>query len=125
MNVLSMRIVRVWALLLVVTGCSADHVEEPAPEVRTPGAVFASLQEDGSYQLAQTLAELPVTATESAFFVKTFNNRASSVADAERICREEPLRLRSAATFVPASVLEEATVVWFITLTNEDLDAIR
>jgi hypothetical protein len=47
------------------------------------------------------------------------------VKDAERICREEPLLLRSDATFVAASVLEEATVVWFITLTAEDLDAIR
>jgi hypothetical protein len=113
------------ALLVAVSACSADHAKEPLPEIETPGAVFASPQEDGSFQLAQTLAELPVTATESAFFVKTFHNRASSVEDAERICREEPLRLRSDVTFVAASVLEEATVVWFITLTREDLDAIQ
>ena len=114
------------ALLIAgLVACSADHANEPMPGARTPGAVFASPQPDGSYLLAQTLAELPVTATESAFFVKTFNNRATSVADAERICREEPLRLKSDATFVAASVLEEATVVWFITLTAEDLEAIR
>lgn len=109
----------------ICAACSADHVPEPWPEVKRPGAIFVTEQSDGAHQLAQTLAEVPITRTESAFFVKTFNNRPSSVEDAARICREEPLEIRSDATFVGSAVLEEATVVWFITLTEEDLAPIR
>lgn len=112
-------------LAVLAAGCSADAAPEPQPDVKTPGAMFATPQSDGEFSIAQMLAEVPVNDTESAFFVKTFHNRATSVDDAHRICRDGPLAIREDATFVAATVLEASHVVWFVTLSDADLDPIR
>ena len=108
---------------VLLLGCSADSAPAPEPTFTTPGAFIALREESGSYLLVRTLAEWQPRPGESVLFVSVYSPTAATLEEARELAQGPPLPLlRPDVGVIPIPDPSTATVVWFRTLTPEEME---
>ena len=120
---------RALLLALLATGlgaCSADAAEEPEPTIDTPGAFVAVQSEEGPYLLHRTLSVLLLETGEELLFATVYAAQARDFAEARELAQEPDLpKLRELEGVLKSELTSRSwKVVWFRTLTDEELDVI-
>jgi hypothetical protein len=110
---------------VLLLGCSADSAPAPEPTFTTPGAFIAFRDESGGYLLMRTLAEWPVRPGESVLFVSVYSPTAATLDEARELAQGPPLPLlRPDVAVIEIPDPSIATVVWFRTLTPEEMERV-
>ena len=116
-------LVPIW---LALSGCSADAVVPPEPAVERPGSFVFVTDDLGSF-LIRTLRVVPIDSRESLLEAIYYSGVPSSADEALTWAKDptSPIAERH-ATFSLRAVLElSPEVVWFRTLTDSELEALR
>jgi hypothetical protein len=117
---------RVVVIGLFIGGCSSDAVLEPEPSVDTPGAFVAVNEGLGYLSLLRTLDTLDLEQAGRQLIVSRYSVQPHSVVEARELSKDRNLLVGTLADFTSVSVIteQEHYVVWFRTLTREELDRI-
>ena len=123
----AVRFATLLPILLLLSGCSADSVTPPEPTVRRPGSFVALTNEDGGIFLIRTLRVVPFEDGESLFEAIHYQGLASSHDEARRWAKDPNFPVFDEhAIFLLQSVLSlDPEVVWYRTLTESELAALR
>ena len=115
------------AVLPFGSACSADSVTPPEPEVEHPGSFVAAQDTDGLILLLRTLRIVPIDSTESLLEAIHYQGTPSSYAEATAWAKDPELPvLERHALFSLRQVLStEHEVVWFRTLSQDELAGLR
>ena len=122
-----MRRVALALLLGLLTACSADAVDEPDPQLETPGAFIALADDEGTFQILRTLAGLEVGSGQDIIFFTLFEPAAVDFEQARELAQDPELAVSDPLVLVPkADVLSRTwKVVWFRSLTEEERAILR
>jgi len=117
----------VLGLLVIALGCSADAAPEPEPTVETPGAFVAVQTDSGAFVLHRILNVLRLENGEELVFSTIYAPESPDFEAARELAREPRLPISHELSAVLLSALTERPwrVVWFRTLTDEELDVLR
>ncbi|HEX6277830.1 MAG TPA: hypothetical protein VFZ53_32530 [Polyangiaceae bacterium] len=123
----SARLAPLLASLLAFSSCSADSVTPPEPVVERPGSFVAVTEGDGSLVLLRTLRVVPIDSRESLFEAIHYQGSPESHEEAEKWAKDPawPIADRHAVFSLNAILSVRAEVVWFRTLTESELEALR
>jgi hypothetical protein len=122
---------RCTALLALVAsllaGCSADAVDEPEPELETPGAFLAVDDSAGAYAILRTLTSLEVGQGQDVIFFTLFAPTARDFDQARELARDPELPIRDELVLFPKDdiISHSWKVVWFRTLSEEERNILR
>jgi hypothetical protein len=122
-----LRFATLFAGLLAFPSCSADSVTPPDPAVVRPGAFVATTDGQGELFLIRTLRVVPIDSRESLLEAIHYQGTPASYDEATKWAKDPswPIADRH-ATFSLNSILSvRAEVVWFRTLTESELEALR
>lgn len=115
------------ALLASLPACSADAADEPEPTLETPGAFVAVAIDERGYQIWRTLTSIRLENRQEVLFFTAYAPVAEDYDEARALARDPELEIRQSLV---VSSREYVTgipwkVVWFRTLTDEELSVVR
>jgi hypothetical protein len=121
------RLATLLASLLAFSSCSADSVTPPEPAVVRPGAFVAVTSDDGSIILIRTLRVVPIDSRESLLEAIHYEGSPKDDDEAKQWAKDPswPILERHAIFSLNSILSVRAEVVWFRTLTESELDALR
>jgi len=121
-----MRVPFVALLAACLGACSADEAPVPEPRLETPGAFVAVETDAGGYVLHRTLTVLLLENGEELVFSTVYRPEARDFAEAQAFAKDPDLPKAADLNAALRSELTARTwkVVWFRTLTREELDAV-
>ncbi len=116
------RFGRSLAVAWLCLGCSADHAPEPEPDIATPGAFVAFVDDSGHTALVRTLALVPIQKSHELLFSILYADEPSSFDHARTLAQSDSLTVGETKFTIWIDQLErlEHEVVWFRTLTDEE-----
>jgi hypothetical protein len=111
----------------VLPGCSADAAEEPEPTLETPGAFIALGIDDSGYQIWRTLTAIRLENRQEVLFFTAYAPVAEDFGQAKAFAQDPELEVRQSLVVSSREYIAELPwkVVWFRTLTDEELSVIR
>lgn len=111
-----------------LSGCSSDAVALPEAELTTPGAFIAvrDLEPGHPISLIRTIDRLNFE-FETLIFFTTYDVEPTSWDDARELAKQHDLGMRVEIEAQPAPAITTRSwqVVWFRTLTDEELERVR
>jgi hypothetical protein len=121
------RFCAVLAALAFGTACSADSLTPPEPALERPGSFVAATDDDGVIFLTRTLRVVALDGEETALEASIYGGAPSSYDEARAWAKEPSLPIASPHAIFSLSVFLtlEPEVVWFRTLTENELSALR
>jgi hypothetical protein len=125
--VMTRRALALVAVAASLAGCSADAVDEPEPELETPGAFVAVDDGAGAYEILRTLTSLEVGNDRDVIFFTLFAPTAVDFEQARELARDPALPIQDELVLLPEDYVLSRSwkVVWFRTLTEEERDILR
>jgi hypothetical protein len=116
-------LVLTWAAL---GGCSADAVTPPEAKIERPGS-FVAFDEDGAVALIRTLRVVPIDDTDSLLEAITYQAGGRTYEEARERARDPSLPIFERHSLYSLSAISsrDPEVVWFRTLTESELSALR
>jgi hypothetical protein len=111
----------------LLAGCSADALDEPEPELLTPGAFVAVDDGEGAYEILRTLTSLGVGDDRNVIFFTVFAPTAPDFDRARELARDPALPIRDELVLLPEDYFFPRSwkVVWFRTLSEEERSILR
>ena len=115
------------ALLASLPGCSADAASEPEPTLETPGAFVAIGLDESGYQVWRTLTSIRLENRQDVIFFTAYAPVAQDYAEAKVLAQDPELEVNQSLVISSREYVDELPwkVVWFRTLTDEELSVIR
>lgn len=112
---------------LALGGCASETLPEPEPRYDTPGAFIAQREGNGDLSLLRLLDRLTVENQDTLLFLSVYDVVPQSFDDARELAKRHdlPLRQGSVTAFGKLFVETEYRVVWFRTLTEEEMERLR
>ena len=114
-------------LLASLAGCSADAAPEPEPTLETPGAFVAVAIDDQGYRIWRTLSSIRLENRQEVLFFTAYAPIAEDFAEARALAQDPELEINQSLLVSSREYIvgQPWKVVWFRTLTDEELSVIR
>ena len=114
------------ALVPALASCSADSVSEPEPALERPGSFVAATDAEGIIVLVRTLRVVPIDSAESLYEAILYEGRPSSYDEATTWAKDRqwPVADPHGIFSLRMVLSSDPEVVWFRTLTEEELAAL-
>lgn len=114
------------ALVPALASCSADSVSEPEPALERPGSFVAATDAEGIIVLMRTLRVVPIDSAESLYEAMLYEGLPSSYEEAATWAKDRqwPVADPHGIFSLRMVLSSDPEVVWFRTLTEEELAAL-
>jgi hypothetical protein len=115
------------ALVTSLPACSADAADEPEPTLETPGAFVAVGIDESGYRIWRTLTAIRLENRQEVLFFTAYAPVAEDFAEARELARDPDLEVGQSLVVSSREYVTEQPwkVVWFRTLTDEELSVVR
>ena len=113
--------------LAFATSCSADSLTPPEPELEQPGSFVVATDDEGLIFLTRTLRVVPIDNAETLLESFIYRGVPSSYDEAKSWAKDPSLPIAEDHAIFSLRIFLtlEPEVVWFRTLTEDELSALQ
>lgn len=114
------------AALAFGSACSADSLTPPEPELEDPGSFVAATDDEGIIFLTRTLRVVPIDNAETLYEAIIYRGVPASYDEAKSWAKDpsRPIAESHAIFSLRVFLTLDPEVVWFRTLTDDELSAL-